>query len=562
MAETNYISDIVKKGPIRQAARSLIKAAGFTDEEICKPFIGVASSYTNIFPGHSHLDKLSQAVMDGVRVAGGTPVLFENIAICDGICMGTDGMKYSLPSRELIANSVETMAKAHGCDGLILVASCDKIIPGMVIGALRVNIPAIIITGGPMLKGKLRGKLDDIGPLEASAKLKLGEITEDEFKLYEDESCPGIGSCCGMFTANSMACMMEILGLGFPGNGTVAAIRAERTRMAKRAGFQILKLIENDLKPRDIVTKKAIINAITMDMMLGCSTNTALHLPAIAGAAGLDIELEDFDRISRHSPQVCKLSPSGRHTMEDLDQAGGVSAVIKSGIDAGIIDGSALSVTLKTIGENTANAVVYDEDVIRPFDNPYLKEGGLRVLKGNIAPLGSVIKIGGVDKKMYKHVGPARVFDSEKAAMNALVEGKINKGDVMIIRYEGPKGGPGMQEMLNVTGYICGAGLDKDVALITDGRFSGASRGGVIGHVSPEAALGGPIALIEEGDTIDIDLNNRTINVLADEETLSKRAAAWICPEPKVDSGWLAQYAYMVGPTSKGAQLCVNNKNQ
>lgn len=560
MTEKTYKSDLVKKGPIRQAARSLIKAAGFTDEEISRPFIGVANSWTNIFPGHSHLDKLGQSVMDGVRIGGGTPVMFETIAICDGIAMGTDGMKYSLPSRELIANSIETMARAHSCDALVLVASCDKIIPGMLIGALRVNIPTILITGGPMQKAKFRGKLNEIGPLEASAKLKLGEITQEEFNLYEDESCPGCGSCFGMFTANSMACMSEILGLGLVGNGTVAAIRAERTRMAKRAGMMIMELLEKDLKPRDIVTKTAIENAITLDMMLGCSTNTALHLPAIAGAAGLDIELDDFDKISRIAPQVCKLSPSGVHSMEDLDMAGGVSAVIKQGMDAGIVDGGALSVSMKTIAENVEDAVVYDRQVIRPMDEPYLSEGGLRILKGNIAPLGAVIKIGGVDPKMYKHVGPARVFDSENEAMNALVEGKINKGDVMIIRYEGPKGGPGMQEMLNVTGYICGAGLDKDVALITDGRFSGASRGGVIGHVSPEAALGGAIALIEEGDIIDIDLNNRTVDVRVDEEILAKRKEAWVCPEPKADSGWLAQYAYMVGPTSKGAQLCINNK--
>lgn len=560
MSDKTYISDNIKKGLRRTTARSLIKAAGFTDEEINRPFIGVANSYTNIFPGHSNLDKMGQAVMDGVRIAGGTPVMFETIAICDGICMGTPEMKYSLPSRELIANSVETMARAHGCDGLVLVASCDKIIPGMVIGALRVNIPTVIITGGPMLQGKFRNKLNDIGPVESLAKLKNGEITDDEFNLYENEICSGIGSCPGMFTANSMACMMEILGLGLPGNGTVAAVRAERFRMAKKAGMLVLDLVKKDLKPRDIVTKTTIENAIVIDMMLGCSTNTALHLPAIAGAAGLDIELDDFDRISKIAPQVCKLSPSGKHTLDDLDFAGGVSAVIKQGIDAGIIDGSMLSVTMQTIAENVKDAVVYDKEVIHPMDNPYLKEGGLRVLKGNISPLGAVIKIGGVDPKMYKHVGPARVFDSENAAMNALVDGKINKGDVMIIRYEGPKGGPGMQEMLNVTGYICGAGLDKDVALITDGRFSGASRGGVIGHVSPEAALGGPIALIEEGDTIDIDLNNRTINLVIDDAELKKRKDAWVCPEPKVDYGWLAQYAYLVGPVSKGAQLLFNKK--
>ncbi len=560
MSDKTYISDNIKKGLRRTTARSLIKAAGFMDEEINRPFIGVANSYTNIFPGHSNLDKIGQAVMDGVRMAGGTPVMFETIAICDGICMGTEGMKYSLPSRELIANSVETMAKAHGCDGLVLVASCDKIIPGMVIGALRVNIPTIIITGGPMLQGKFRNKLNDIGPVESLAKLKKGEITDDEFKHYENEACPGIGSCFGMFTANSMACMMEILGLGLPGNGTVAAVRAERMRMAKKVGMLVLDLVKKDLKPRDIVKKTTIENAIVIDMMLGCSTNTALHLPAIAGAAGLDIELDDFDRISKTAPQVCKLSPSGKHILDDLDFAGGVSAVIKQGIDAGIIDGSMLSVTMQTIAENVKNAVVYDSEVIHPLDNPYLKEGGLRVLKGNLAPLGAVIKIGGVDVKMYKHVGPARVFDSENAAMNALVDGKINKGDVMIIRYEGPKGGPGMQEMLNVTGYICGAGLDKDVALITDGRFSGASRGGVIGHVSPEAALGGPIAFIEEGDTIDIDLNSRTINIVIDDAELKKRQDAWVCPPAKVDSGWLAQYAYLVGPVSKGAQLLFNKK--
>ncbi len=556
--ERTYISDRMKTGPDRNTARGLMKGAGFTEEEIRRPFIGVANSYTNIFPGHNHLDKLGQAVMDGIRIAGGTPVTFSTIAVCDGMCMGTDGMKYSLSSREIIANSVDAMANAHSLDGLVLVASCDKIIPGMLIGAFRANIPTILITGGPMAAGKSRGQTLTMSPLEAVAKLDKGEITQEFFDELEDNMFPGCGACKGLFTANSMACMGEILGMALPGNGTIPAVNAARLRLAKMAGMKIMDLVEKNLRPSDIVTKQSFENAIVLDMMLGCSTNTALHLPALAGALGLDIGLDDFDRISRFVPQVLKLSPSGKYIIEDLHDAGGISAVIKQALDAGLIDGTQKSVTGVTIAENVKDAQVYNREVIHDMEHPYLKEGGLLVLKGNIAPEGSIIKAGGVAPEMFQHTGPARVFDSERAAMKALTENKIQKGDVMVIRYEGPKGGPGMQEMLALTSYICGAGLDKDVGLITDGRFSGASRGGVIGHVSPEAALGGPIALIEEGDMIEIDLNARKLNVLVDDETLAKRRAAWVCPPPKINKGWIAQYAKLVGPVSKGAQMTID----
>lgn len=549
-----FISERVKTRA-KTDSRALMKGAGFTDEELSRPFIGVAGSWTNIFPGHSNLDKLSRAAEEGILMGGGTPIHFETIAICDGISMGTDGMKYSLPSREVIANSVESIAQAHACDGLVLIAACDKIIPGMLIGALRVNIPTIIVTGGPMLAGNYQGKaIEVISITEAHGAVAAGKMTLDELAELEDEACPGCGACQGMFTANSMSCMTEVLGIGVKGNGTVPAVHAKRYRMAKEAGMQIMKLVEQDLKPRDFLTKTSFENAIAVDMMLGCSTNTALHLPAIARAAGVKVTLEDFDVISRKVPHVSKLSPSGHHLMQDLDVAGGVSAVIKAGIDAGYIDGSAMTVTQKSLAQNVADAKILNTDVIR-IDNPYSKEGGLMVLHGNLAPLGCVIKSAGVAPEMFEHKGPARVYHSELEAKAALDNGEINKGDVIVVRYEGPKGGPGMQEMLALTARIAGMGFDKDVALVTDGRFSGGSRGGVIGHVSPEAALGGPIALIEEGDMIEINLHNRTLMLLVDEKTLEERKAKWVCPPPKVKTGWLAQYAQLVGPVSLGAPL-------
>jgi dihydroxy-acid dehydratase len=552
------ISSRVKDGLTKSEARALFKGAGFTDEEIRRPFIGVANSWTNYFPGHNHLDKLGQAVMDGIHMAGGTPMAFHTIAVCDGISMGTHGMKFSLPSRELIANSVESIAEANGLDALVLVASCDKIIPGMLMGALRVNIPTIIVTGGPMLQGKFQGKAIKIrSASELPGTLIMGNYAPEDYHLLEDEYCSGCGSCEGMFTANSMACMTEILGLGIPGNGTVAAVKAKRTRMAKEAGMRIMALCENNIKPSDIVTKKSIENAIVLDMMLGCSTNTVLHLPAIARELGIKVGLSDFDRISRITPQIVKLNPASDYVMEDLDDAGGVSAVIRLGIEGGLIDADQASITGRTIGGNVAAAQVFDHDVIRSLDAPYSEAGGLRIIKGNIAPLGAVIKTGGIDPRMLHHIGKARVFDSESEGMAALLADQINKGDVMVIRYEGPKGGPGMQEMLTITAYISGTNRDADIALITDGRFSGASRGALIGHIAPEAALGGPIALIEEGDLIEIDLTNRSLNLKIDEEELERRRNNWRCPPPKVTRGWLAQYAKLVGPVSEGAPLIV-----
>ncbi|NMC56250.1 MAG: dihydroxy-acid dehydratase, partial [Eubacteriaceae bacterium] len=525
--EKKLISDRVKDRILKADSRALMKGAGFTDEELARPFIGIAGSWTNVFAGHVNLDKIAQAAMDGVRMAGGTPISFNTISTCDGIAMGTDGMKYSLPSREVIANSVESIANAHACDGLILIAACDKIIPGMLIGALRVNIPTIIVTGGPMIAGNYMGKrIEVINLTEAVGTVLAGKLDAAVLSEYEDEACPGCGSCQGMFTANSMSCMTEVLGMGIEGNGTVPAVHAKRFRMAKQAGMQILKLVEADVKPSDILNKASFENAVTVDMMLGCSTNTALHLPAIARAAGVKLDIDDFDRISKKVPHIAKLSPAGKHLLQDLDVAGGIPAVLKAGIDAGLVDGSAKTITMKTVAENVKDKKILDADVIR-IDNPYSKEGGLMVLKGNLAPLGSVIKSAGVKPEMWEHTGPARVFDSEQEAREALEAGKINKGDVIVVRYEGPKGGPGMQEMLAITAKIVGMGLDTEVALITDGRFSGASRGGAIGHVSPEAALGGPIALIEEGDKIEINLNKRSLNLLVDDATMKARKDKW-----------------------------------
>lgn len=550
------ISDRVKKGNQKTNARALMKAAGLTQTEIDRPFIGVAGSWTNIFPGHNHLDKISQAAADGIRIAGGTPVMFDTIAICDSLPMGNSGMCYSLPSRELIANSIETIAQAHGLDGLVLVASCDKIIPGMLQGAMRVNIPAIMVTGGPMLAGKLHGRRIDLrSSAEAVGMYESGRITKEEFEAIEEENCPGCGSCKGMFTANSMACMAEAIGLALPWGGTIPAVHAKRMRLAKESGMKIMELVEKDLKPSDIVTEKALKNAMTADMMLGCSTNTTLHLPAIVGGLGLKPELDDFDAVSRTTPQLVKLCPAGRHTMEDFDDAGGMPALLNLGIKANLIDGTVMTVTGKTLRENVAGSPVYNDDVIRSIDNPYSAEGGLMVLHGNLAPGGAVVKSSGVPEAARFFRGPAQVFNSERDAMNALTGGKVKDGSVIVIRYEGPKGGPGMQEMLAVTGYICGSGRGEKVALVTDGRFSGGSRGCVVGHISPEAAQGGPIALVEEGDQIQIDLNHRSIQLLVDEDELVRRRKSWSAPAPKVTRGWLAQYAALVGETNTGAQL-------
>jgi len=552
----DFRSEVLKNGEAKISARALMKGAGLTDDQIYRPFIGVVNSYSNFFPGHSNLDKIGQAVKDGILMGGGTPIEFSTIGICDGIVMGGLGMRYSLPSRELIADSVETMANSHTCDALVLVCSCDKIIPGMIMGALRLDIPFIVVTGGPMLAGNYRGKRVDVQDVaESAGQVLAGTLDIEEFQAYEDEVCPGCGSCQGMFTANSMACMTEVLGISLPGTGTVPAVNAKRYHMAKKAGQIAVELAKYDFRPSEFLTRESFINAITLDMLLGCSTNTALHLPALARSIGVDISLDDFDEISRKTPHIVKLSPSGKHLMQDLDVAGGVSAVIKQAIEAGLINGEQMTVAGKTLAENVENAEVLDPEVIHPFSNPYSEEGGLMVLKGNLAPLGAVIKSAGVLPEMFEHEGPARVFDSERHAMSALAMRRIKPGDVMVIRYEGPKGGPGMPEMLTLTALLAGQGLDSSVALVTDGRFSGASRGGVIGHVAPEAALGGPIAFVQEGDIIRLSLSKRTIEVLVDDEVLEERKKNWIPPAPKIKTGWLARYAKLVGPVSGGAML-------
>ena len=554
--EDEYRSYELKSDETKVSARSLMKGAGLTDEEIYRPFIGICNSYSNFFPGHSNLDKIGQAVKDGILMGGGTPVEFGTIGICDGMVIGTDGMKYSLPSRELIADSVETMAKAHICDALVLVCACDKIIPGMIMGALRLDIPFIVVTGGPMLPGNHRGQRVDVQNIaECAGQVIAGTLDSEVYCQYENEVCPTCGSCQGMFTANSMACMAEMLGIALPGTGTVPAVYAKRYHMAKRSGIRAVELARYDFKPSDFITKESFYNAIKLDMMLGCSTNTTLHLPALAHEAGIKITLDDFDRIGKEVPHIVKLSPSGDHLMVDLDDAGGVSAVIKQGIEKGYLWGEQETVTGKTLAENVASAENLDTSVIRPFEEPYSPEGGLAVLYGNLAPLGAVIKTAGVDPNMFEHSGPAKVFNSHQEALNGLIFGDIVPGDVIVLRYEGPKGGPGMQEMLMLTALMCGMGMDKDIALVTDGRFSGLSRGGVIGHVSPEAALGGNIALVENGDIVTYSISKRTINLEVSDEVLAerrKKLEPYDCP---VKTGWLARYAKLVGPVSDGAVL-------
>ncbi len=554
--EDEFRSYELKSDETKVSARSLMKGAGLTDEEIYRPFIGICNSYSNFFPGHSNLDKIGQAVKDGILMGGGTPVEFGTIGVCDGMIMGTDGMKYSLPSRELIADSVETMAKAHICDALVLVCACDKIIPGMIMGALRLDIPFIVVTGGPMLPGNHNGERVDVQNIaECAGQVIAGTLDSEVYCQYENEVCPTCGSCQGMFTANSMACMTEILGISLPGTGTVPAVYAKRYHMAKRSGMRAVELAKYDFKPSDFITKESFMNAIKLDMMLGCSTNTVLHLPALAHEAGIKITLDDFDRIGRETPHIVKLSPSGNHLMVDLEDAGGVSAVIKQGIEKGYFWGEQETVTGKTIAENVAGAVVRDTSVIRPFDQPYSPEGGLAILYGNLAPMGAVIKTAGVDPNMLEHSGPAKVFNSHQEALNGLIFGDIVPGDVIVLRYEGPKGGPGMQEMLMLTALMCGMGMDKDIALVTDGRFSGLSRGGVIGHVSPEAALNGNIALVENGDIITYSTSKRTLNVEVSDDILEERRKNLAPHECPVKTGWLARYAKLVGPVSDGAVL-------
>lgn len=547
-------SDLMKKGLERAPHRSLFKAMGYTDEELERPIVGVVNSANEIIPGHIHLDMIADDVKAGIRIAGGTPVEFSVIGICDGIAMGHTGMKYSLASRELIADSIESMVMAHPFDALVMIPNCDKIIPGMLMAALRLNIPTIVISGGPMLAGKLEGEtVDLISVFEGVGAVKAKKMTPKKLKMLEDCACPGCGSCSGMYTANSMNCMTEALGLGLPGNGTVLAVSAARRRLAKQAGMQVMTLLKKNIKPRDIATLTAFKNAIAVDMALGCSTNTVLHLPAIAHEAGIKLDLDLFNEISAKVPNLCKLSPAGKHHIEDLDAAGGIQAVMKRIAPIGVINLKAMTVTVKTVGENIKNVRVLDDSVIRPLNNPYGKEGGLAILRGNLAPEGAVVKQSAVAENMLVNEGPARVFDSEDDAISAILGGKIKPGDVVVIRYEGPKGGPGMREMLAPTSALAGMGLDTSVALLTDGRFSGGSRGAAIGHISPEAAEGGPIALVREGDMIAIDIPGKKITLKVSEEELKRRKKGLKPWTPKIATGYLARYAKLVTSASTGA---------
>ncbi len=550
-------SDHVKNGVERAPNRSLLYALGYTDEEIRKPLIGVVSSHNEIVPGHMHLDKIAEAVKAGVRAAGGTPVMFPAIAVCDGIAMGHVGMKYSLVTRDLIADSTEAMAIAHQFDGLVMIPNCDKNVPGLLMAAARINVPTIFGSGGPMLAGHLDdGRRTCLSHMfEAVGAFKAGTLDADGVRNYEENACPSCGSCSGMYTANSMNCLCEALGMALPGNGTIPAPLSARIRLAKHAGMQIMSLVEKDIRPRDIMTAAAFNNAETVDMALGCSTNTMLHLPAIAHEAGLTIDLDHANAISAITPNLCHLAPAGDTFMEDLDRAGGVSAVMKELTKRDLLDTSVLTVTGKTLAKNLACAVNRDPSIIRPIDNPYSANGGIAVLKGNLAPDGCVVKQSAVAPEMMRHEGPARVFDSEEDAIAAIYARQIVPGDVVVIRYEGPRGGPGMREMLNPTSAICGMGLGESVALLTDGRFSGATRGASIGHISPEAAAGGLIALVEEGDLIAIDIPACRIELKVDDATLAQRRARWVCPEPKVKTGYLARYAKLVSSADKGAIL-------
>ncbi|NLP45523.1 MAG: dihydroxy-acid dehydratase [Epulopiscium sp.] len=549
-------SDRVKKGIERAPHRSLLKALGYTDEEIQQPLIGIVNSQNEIVPGHIHLDTIVESVKAGVRMRGGTPIEFPAIAVCDGIAMGHMGMHYSLASRELIADCIETMAMAHGFDALVMVPNCDKVVPGMLMAAARLNIPTVVVSGGPMLAGK-DGQSSSHSSLstvfEAVGAVTAGKMTEAELHACEKYACPGCGSCSGMFTANSMNCLTEVLGLGLPGNGTIPAVYAERIRLAKKAGMTVMDVLEKDIKPRDIMTKEAFANALTVDMALGCSTNSMLHLPAIAYEAGVELNLDMANEISEKTPNLCKLSPAGHHHVEDLYHAGGVAAVMKELSKKNLLHTDVMTITGKTVKENIQDIVNRNPEVIRSMDNPYSMTGGIAVLKGNLAPDGCVVKRSAVAKEMLQHQGPAQVFDSEEEVNQAIIEGKIQKGSVVVIRYEGPKGGPGMREMLSPTSALAGMGLDKDVALITDGRFSGATRGASIGHISPEAAEGGPIALVQDGDLISIDMVKGTITLEVSQEELAKRKQHWVPKEPKIKTGYLARYARLVTSANTGA---------
>ena len=549
-------SDNVKKGMQQAPHRSLFNALGFTKEEMDKPLVGIVSSYNEIVPGHMNLDKIVNAVKMGVAEAGGVPVVFPAIAVCDGIAMGHIGMKYSLVTRDLICDSTECMALAHQFDALVMVPNCDKNVPGLLMAAARVNVPTVFVSGGPMLAGHVKGKKRSLSSMfEAVGSYAAGTMSEEDVCEYEEKVCPTCGSCSGMYTANSMNCLTEALGMGLQGNGTIPAVYSERIRLAKHAGMAVMEMYKKDIRPRDIMTKDAILNALTVDMALGCSTNSMLHLPAIAHEVGFDFDISFANEISEKTPNLCHLAPAGPTYMEDLNEAGGVYAVMNELSELGLLHLDCMTVTGKTVGENIKGVENKDTSVIRPLDNPYSKTGGLAVLKGNLAPDGGVVKRSAVAEEMMVHEGPARVFDCEEDAIAAIKGGKIVAGDVVVIRYEGPKGGPGMREMLNPTSAIAGMGLGSSVALITDGRFSGASRGASIGHVSPEEAVGGPIALIEEGDIIAIDIPNMKLDVKVSEEELEARRTKWQPREPKVTSGYLARYASMVTSGNRGAVL-------
>ena len=549
-------SDRVLKGDACAPQRSLFYALGLSEEELERPLVGVVSAHSEIVPGHIHLDKITAAVKTGISMAGGTPIMVPAIGVCDGIAMGHVGMKYSLASRELIADSVETMAQAHGFDALVLVPNCDKIVPGMLMGALRVNIPTVVMSGGAMLPGNEMGKDMSLSTMfEAVGAKKAGLIDANQLTYIEQNACPGCGSCSGMFTANSMNCLCEALGIALPGNGTVPAVYSNRIQLAKKAGMAVMKMLEMDIKPRDIINEKSLRNGLACDMALGCSSNTVLHLLAIAKEAKVDIDLNLINEVSQATPNLCKLSPAGRDHIIDLFKAGGVAAVMKELQKQNLIDDSLMTVTGKTIQENLEGVTNLNTNIIKPIEAPNSKTGGIAVLFGNIAKKGCVVKRSAVDPSMLQHSGPARVFDSEEDAIQAIYDGKIVKGDVVVIRYEGPKGGPGMREMLNPTSALAGMQLDKDVALITDGRFSGATRGAAIGHVSPEAAAKGEIAIIQEGDIIEIDITAGTINVQLSDEEIQKRMDAWVMPEPKIKDGWLSRYARLVTSADEGAIL-------
>ena len=551
-------SDAVKTGMQQAPHRSLFNALGMTEEEMKKPMVGIVSSYNEIVPGHMNLDKIVEAVKLGVAMAGGTPVVFPAIAVCDGIAMGHIGMKYSLVTRDLIADSTECMALAHQFDALVMVPNCDKNVPGLLMAAARINVPTVFVSGGPMLAGHVKGHKTSLSSMfEAVGAYAAGNMSEEDVKEFENKACPTCGSCSGMYTANSMNCLTEVLGMGLKGNGTIPAVYSERIKLAKHAGMQVMEMYRQDIRPRDIMTKEAFMNALTMDMALGCSTNSMLHLPAIAHEAGVELNVDIANEISAKTPNLCHLAPAGPTYIEDLNEAGGIYAVMNEISKKGLLNLDCMTVTGRTVGENIKGCVNKNPDVIRPVEDPYSETGGIAILRGNLAPDSAVVKRSAVAPEMLKHEGPARVFDCEEDAIDAIKGGKIKAGDVVVIRYEGPKGGPGMREMLNPTSAIAGMGLGSSVALITDGRFSGASRGASIGHTSPEAAVGGPIALVEEGDIISIDIDNHQMNVLVSEEEMAARKAKWQPRTPQVTTGYLARYASLVTSADRGAVLQV-----